>query len=307
VAPQYPEGLVLQIFANKLAGDVDVVNGLNHYIGMKTLHADDFAEFKILPYILIFFSGLGVLFSLINRRALMNIWLILFLTFAMLSFADFWRWEYNYGHNLDPNAAIQITGMSYQPPLIGFKQLLNFGAYSFPDTGGWIFILVALLVLLTCIFEIRHSKAEKKRKSKLHASIAILGIISIQACSSGPVPLKYGSDSCSFCRMTLTDIRFGCEIETTKGKIYKFDDISCLISFARSDKMKNQKVANNYLIDFTKQQSFVKSNEVFILRSEQLRTPMNSHLAAFSSIVDAEKYQKLFPGEILRWVAIQKP
>ena len=49
---------------------------------------------------------------------------------------DFWRWEYNYGHNLNPNTSNRGTGMAYQPPLIGFKQLLNFGAYSFPDTGG---------------------------------------------------------------------------------------------------------------------------------------------------------------------------
>ena len=41
-APQYPEGLVLQIFTGKLGGDVDIINGLNHYIGMKTLHANEF-------------------------------------------------------------------------------------------------------------------------------------------------------------------------------------------------------------------------------------------------------------------------
>ena len=48
-APQYPEGLRLLIHANKLAGDVDIVNGLNHYIGMKTLHAEEFVEFTVLP------------------------------------------------------------------------------------------------------------------------------------------------------------------------------------------------------------------------------------------------------------------
>jgi hypothetical protein len=51
---------------------------------------------------------------------------------------DFWLWEYDYGHNLNPNAPIIVPGMSYQPPLLGFKQLLNFGAYSYPDVGGWI-------------------------------------------------------------------------------------------------------------------------------------------------------------------------
>ena len=54
-APQYPEGLRMLIYANKLAGNIDIINGLNHYIGMKTLHADDFVEFKVLPGIILFF------------------------------------------------------------------------------------------------------------------------------------------------------------------------------------------------------------------------------------------------------------
>lgn len=54
-APQYPEGLSLQIHATGLKGNVDIINGLNHYIGMKTLHNEDFVEFRILPYAIIFF------------------------------------------------------------------------------------------------------------------------------------------------------------------------------------------------------------------------------------------------------------
>ena len=55
-APQYPEGLRMLIYANKLAGNIDIINGLNHYIGMKTLHTDDFIEFKVLPGFIIFFA-----------------------------------------------------------------------------------------------------------------------------------------------------------------------------------------------------------------------------------------------------------
>ena len=60
-APQYPEGLALHIYANKMGGDVDIINGLNHYIGMKTIHAEEFIEFTVLPYIIVFF-GLWALF-----------------------------------------------------------------------------------------------------------------------------------------------------------------------------------------------------------------------------------------------------
>ena len=59
----------------------------------------------------------------------------------------------NYGHNLDPNAAIIVPGMAYQPPLIGFKQLLNFGAYSIPDIGGWLFVASGILMIFASLKE----------------------------------------------------------------------------------------------------------------------------------------------------------
>ncbi len=150
-APQYPEGLVILINANGLGGDVAIINGLNHYIGMKTLHNEDFIEFKILPYLISIFAAFFFLVAIIRKRKLMYALFFSFLLFGTIAMIDFWKWEYNYGHNLDPNAAIIVPGMAYQPPLIGYKQLLNFGAYSIPDIGGWLFVIAGVLLLL-CIF-----------------------------------------------------------------------------------------------------------------------------------------------------------
>lgn len=152
-APQYPEGLRLLIKANGLGGNVEIINGLNHYIGMATLHNKDFIEFTILPYIIGFFAVISILVAVIGKRKLLNILFVAFLLFGIIAMIDFWRWEYNYGHNLNPNAAIIVPGMAYQPPLIGFKQLLNFGAYSFPDIGGWFFIGSGVLMLVAVIYE----------------------------------------------------------------------------------------------------------------------------------------------------------
>lgn len=157
-APQYPEGLVLKMYPNKLGGNVDVINGLNHYIGMKTLHAENFIEFTILPYIIGFFAAFCLLVVFINRKRWLNYLFISFVLFGVVAMVDFYRWNYNYGHDLDPNAAIQVPGMTYQPPLIGYKQLLNFGAYSIPDIGGWIFIGVGLLLLTAVFLQYRQNK-----------------------------------------------------------------------------------------------------------------------------------------------------
>ena len=160
-APQYPEGLVLLIYPSKLAGNVDIINGLNHYIGMKTMHTADFVEFKVLPYIIGFFSLALLLTGFLGKRKLLYLMFFLFVSFGVVAMIDFWKWEYDYGHNLNPDAAIVVPGMAYQPPLIGFKQLLNFGAYSIPDIGGWLFIGVGVL-LFVLVFKSWFASRKKK-------------------------------------------------------------------------------------------------------------------------------------------------
>ncbi len=145
-APQYPEGLVLRLYADKIGGDVEIINGLNHYIGMATLHTENFFEFTLLPYIFGGFAAISLLLIFIARRKAVLVFLISYALFILLAAVDFYRWNYEYGHNLDPNAAIVVPGMAYQPPLIGYKQLLNFGAFSIPDTGGWLLIFACILL-----------------------------------------------------------------------------------------------------------------------------------------------------------------
>lgn len=160
-APQYPEGLELYIHADKLSGDVQIINGLNHYIGMKELHEEDFIEFAVLPYIIIALGIIGLLTAIVNRRGLFFFWVIFFVLFGILTIIRFYLWLYDYGHNLDPAAPIQVPGMSYQPPMIGYKQLLNFGAYSIPAQGGWVMIGAVVLMIWAFLKEVKFKKKKK--------------------------------------------------------------------------------------------------------------------------------------------------
>ncbi|MBL7871482.1 MAG: hypothetical protein JNM78_07715 [Cyclobacteriaceae bacterium] len=157
-APQYPEGLEMDIWINTISGDVKVISALNHYIGMKHIEVEMFPEFQYMIYVVGGLIGFGLLTALSNRRIM--VWLFCFLLIAtgIAALVDFWLWGYDYGHNLDPTAAINIPGMTYQPPLIGTKQLLNFTAFSGPDIGGWIFIGAALLAIATLGYEIFSKK-----------------------------------------------------------------------------------------------------------------------------------------------------
>ena len=152
-APQYPEGLEMKIWLNKMSGDVDVINGLNHYIGMQHIEEDDFIEFKVLPYIVIVIVIIGLILAFIGKRKGLYFFAFLLILFGVAALIDYYKWGYEYGHNLDPTAPIQVPGMAYQPPLIGYKQLLNFGAYSIPDWGGWIFALSGILILFVAGIE----------------------------------------------------------------------------------------------------------------------------------------------------------
>ncbi|PKP01971.1 MAG: hypothetical protein CVU14_04215 [Bacteroidetes bacterium HGW-Bacteroidetes-9] len=160
-APQYPEGMQMKIWLYKITGDVDNINGLNHYIGMKMIHEDEFKEFKIMPWALGFLIAFGLLVAFMRKRSLIWTWIGLLLLAGGIAFYDFYQWLYDYGHNLDPHAAIKVPGMSYQPPLFGYKQLLNFLAGSFPDWGGYLVITAALGIVAVALFEQFYRKREK--------------------------------------------------------------------------------------------------------------------------------------------------
>ena len=301
-APQYPEGLSLLIFPNKLAGNVDIINGLNHYIGMKTLHTADFIEFTVLRYIIIFFALLVLLVSISGKPRILYMFFILFICFGVLAMVDFWRWEYNYGHDLNPDAAIIVPGMAYQPPLIGYKQLLNFGAYSIPDIGGWLFISVGLITAF-CIW-----LTWKQNKNKVYnlstPVLLVCTMLFFSSCSSGPVAIKRGSDNCYSCKMTISDVRYGAEIITQKGRVYKFDDSYCLLTWLKTKEIAAADIKNTYLTNFNSDHQLLNVSEALLLQSNDLRGPMGGNLAACKEADSLKIIQQHFPGTQINWKEI---
>jgi nitrous oxidase accessory protein len=155
VAPQYPEGLGMLIRLDTIAGmkenDLHSINALNHYIGMRPIEASAIPELRYMPVIVAGLMITGALVALACRRRLLAAWVTGFAALGVAGLYDFWRWGYVYGHNLDAeNAIIAVPGMSYQPPLIGTKQLLNFTASSWPHVGG-VLAGVAFLIALTAL------------------------------------------------------------------------------------------------------------------------------------------------------------
>ena len=152
-APQYREGLTLTIYANDIKGDLQNINTLNHYVGMKAIAASDFHEFKYLPLALTLFGVMALIGALANRRWIGILGWQVFTGFAIYMFSDYARWLWEYGHNLDPRAAIKLP--LFTPPLIGFKQMANFKVLSMPGPGTVLLGLAWLLGPIAIWLEVR--------------------------------------------------------------------------------------------------------------------------------------------------------
>lgn len=129
-APQYPGGLTVEIYANTVGGDLQEVNGLNHYIGMQEIHPDEFPEFRFIPFFILRFFAFAALAFLVARIPIAAIGYVDFVIFGMVMLADFQGWLARYGQNLDPSAAITIE--PFTPKFLGTTQVGQFAVTSSP-------------------------------------------------------------------------------------------------------------------------------------------------------------------------------
>ncbi len=183
IAPQYPEGLGMLIRINTITGikpaDLNNINGLNHYIGMKAIVPEAIPVLRIMPIALAVLVLLGLAAALYGRRWAAWSWLGLVAAAGTAAMAEFWKWSYDYGHNLAPDAIIKVPGMTYQPPLIGTKQLLNFAATSLPAAGA-IAAGAAFLIALVALVGSRARASQKMSTSApavMAASVAVAIIL----------------------------------------------------------------------------------------------------------------------------------
>ncbi|MBL7986103.1 MAG: nitrous oxide reductase accessory protein NosL [Flavobacteriales bacterium] len=315
-APQYPEGLALQIFHDSFTGDVDKINGLNHYIGMATIHNEMFPEFAIMRYAIGLLVGWGLVVALIGRRGGLFTWLMVLAAFVLWAMWDMYAWGYKYGHDLDPRAAIKVEGMAYQPPLLGHKKLLNFDAWSVPDTGGWILFAAISIAVLVWFIEWKwpHKKGtviqENGPKTAVSGTIPALALLAIGLFGSctekGPPVIDLGKAECASCRMNVVDQQFASAIVTNKGRTYAYDSPECMVQHVADGSIGEGEVASWWVCDHAHPGTLIDATKAHYLSSPELRSPMNGNTAAFALEADRTKTAADFPGETLDWSAVRK-
>jgi copper chaperone NosL len=164
-APQYGEGLRLDIYSYRLQGgnagqDLKEINLLNHYIGMRDLAADDFTEFKWMPFVLGFLALLFLRAAVIGRMLDLVDSLVLFSYFGLFSLWSFAYKLYRYGHDLAPGAPVKVP--PFMPPLLGGQQIANFEVYSYPKAGSWVLAGTVLALVLAISLGARSVRRARK-------------------------------------------------------------------------------------------------------------------------------------------------
>lgn len=146
-APQYPKGLHITAYLNRLEGDVAEIDGLNHYIGMRPLGEAASLERSVS------IIGVAVLALLILAAIYVHNRWAAFLTLPALLFpaiflADLQFWLANFGQNLDPTAPLSSSVKPFIPPALGEGKIAQFRTVAGPELGLWMAIGASVLILI---------------------------------------------------------------------------------------------------------------------------------------------------------------
>ena len=163
VAPQYAEGLTLDMYAYQIVAgnkgqDLAEINTLNHYIGMKPIAQADFLEMKVLPFAIGVFALLALRSVVIGRIVTLVDLSVLFLYFGVFSLGSFAYRLYTYGHQLDPRAPMKIA--PFMPVVMGSQQIANFVQTSLPLAGTICMTAFLVLLIAALVSSVRQARRE---------------------------------------------------------------------------------------------------------------------------------------------------
>jgi copper chaperone NosL len=132
--------------------------------------------------------------------------------------------------------------------------------------------------------------------------IAVSAVMLSTGCvSPAPRPIAYGQEPCAHCHMTITDPRYAAELVTGTGKTYEFDDVGCLAAWYIGGTVDSSRVHSLWVNDFVRPEHLLKAETAVYLRSDSLRTPMASGLAALEAGREADSVRAALGGPLLSW------
>ena len=118
-------------------------------------------------------------------------------------------------------------------------------------------------------------------------------------------PIKLNADKCDNCGMTISDVKFAAELVTNKGRVYKFDDIACMIKYSNENKEKTTS-SEFYVSDYIGTHELIMTKNASYIKEETLKSPMGGNTAAFSNTDSAAVWSKKRNTTVTSWDALIK-
>jgi hypothetical protein len=146
-APQYPKGLTVEVYVNRLVGDVSEVDALNHYLGMPKLDEGGQLE-RSVSIAAILVLGLLLMAGVFVHNQWAGILALPVLFFPLIFLADLWWILYRYGHSIDPTSPLGSAIDPFTPPLLGEGVVGQFSTHAGLGLGFYLAIAATVLMLI---------------------------------------------------------------------------------------------------------------------------------------------------------------
>lgn len=323
-APQYPDGMGMYIHMHGIVGhdinDIQNINILNHYIGMREITQHAIPDFKYIPYIAVVLSIIGFGSAALGRRWMMTSWLILFILLGIVGMVDFYRWTIEYGHNLDPTAPIKVPGMTYTPPMLGVKTLLNITAKAYPHVGGYLLFAAIGLSGWAVVGSYRNPEAHSRKAMKTTSASVVAIIMVFMVAGFGcnkqdyEVPkgslvdydqhMVYGESEDPYCGSLVEKTRWGGEIHLSNGDRLQFKSTECLVAWLLTENPTD--VSRIFVVDFPGTTGLIEATSATYLHTPNLKSPSGIGLMAISTERMQFNLQSVYSGQLIDWEEVQE-
>jgi copper chaperone NosL len=328
VAPQYNDGLGMFIGLRDIWGhqqhDIQNINILNHYIGMKPIDPEIVDVLTIMPWVVGFLIVAALVVAAIGKRWLVAGWLVAFAALGSAGLYEFYSWNVDYGTNLDPRAPIKIPGMVYTPPMLGTKQLLNMSTTSLPSWGTLFIGLAFLAGALALLNEYRPflggrsgdglaagtGRSRKSGALRFGTATGVIALIVVAAGCTTPhattetsreAPGFPAGEPCAYCDGVIQEARFGGQLTTVDGGTYRFMSVECLAGFLVEARVPAERVASIQVVDYSHGERLIDASTANYVRMQFERSPNGLNLAAVETERVAGTLHYFHGGERLDW------
>ena len=137
-----------------------------------------------------------------------------------------------------------------------------------------------------------------------NAFFLLLIVLTFSCTKKRAEPIKLNTEGCDFCKMKIADGKFGAELITVKGRVYKFDDIHCMMNYHKENT--STKVKSFYIHDFSQDNVLIPAETAFYVRDGQINSPMHGNTIAVKTKEEATQMAKKYNATPISWNEISK-